>query len=507
MESKNMTEKEFQDFQRLLESELGTVDSEKEREITEMLRHEGAAHEAARPASRSVRELAMERAAAEQAAAQRRTVSVQEERNAAEEASLIEEMQKHEEPVPVQEEKPVPPVTRGKYEKIPDESEEPAPKKAEDFFKKPGKYEKVTDETEGYFNPELPKETASQRRKRVQRTNRIMRIAIGLAAVFAVSLAVGLIVNSCSAKKNIDNNKDVMSTNAATDADGNIVSTESESAAVCNILSITPVASFTSVLEGETVPLQIGMTTTGEAGAEDLLWESSDISVAEVSPEGIVSGIEAGQCTITISAKADPTVKAEIKCTVRHIEEKEGLTYIDDILVVNKTYSAPQDYNPGALTEDTQIAFDALCAAAAVDGLNIYLGSGYRSYDLQSTIFSNYTNLYGEEQADTFSARAGHSEHQTGMAIDVNTIDDAFGATPEAQWLKDHCHEYGFIIRYPEDKIDITGYKYEPWHIRYVGVEQAKDIVSTGLSLEEYLGIDSVYSEADDSQESTESLY
>lgn len=500
MESKNMTEKEFEEFQKLLERELGTVDSERESEITEMLRREGAAHDTARPAAHSVRELAIEKEAAMKAAAESAARNACADRYAESEAFIIEEMQRHDEPAyqPKHEAAPVPeatPVTRGKYEKEPSEAEEPAPQRAEDFFRKPGKYEKVSEDAEGYFNPELPKETASQRRKRVRRNNRIMRIAIGLAAVFIVSLGVGLIVKSFNHKDDVKDKIGVSDNVTGTDAEKNVISEEPIAAADCNILSITPMTEFTAILEGDSQALKIGMTTKGEAGASDLDWVSSDETVATVTPEGVVTGEGAGVCTITITAKDDPSVEAKMNVTVRHLEEKDGVTYVDGILILNKSYDAPAEYDPGGLTEDTKLAFDALCEGAAIDGCNIYLGSGYRSYSLQSTIFSNYTDLYGQEQADTFSARAGHSEHQSGLAIDVNTIDDAFGATPEAAWLREHAHEYGFIIRYAEDKTDITGYKYEPWHIRYVGTEVATEITELGLSLEEYLGVDSVYAE------------
>ena len=121
------------------------------------------------------------------------------------------------------------------------------------------------------------------------------------------------------------------------------------------------------------------------------------------------------------------------------------------------------------------------------------MSSAFRSYDYQNTLYNNYVSWYGKEQADTFSARAGYSEHQTGLAIDVNTIDDSFAYTPEAVWLAQHAHEYGFIIRYPKGKESITGYQYEPWHIRYLGIETATAVYNSGLTLEEYLGIDSYY--------------
>lgn len=170
-----------------------------------------------------------------------------------------------------------------------------------------------------------------------------------------------------------------------------------------------------------------------------------------------------------------------------------GITYINGILIANKTYSLPADYNPMGLTAETQKAFSEMSAAAAKDGLYLCVYSGFRSYDYQKQIYNNYVSSYGQEKADTFSARAGHSEHQTGMAIDVNCADDSFDGTPEAIWLAENSWKYGFIIRYPKGKQHITGYKYEPWHVRYLGKETARKVYCSGLTLEEYLGIDSVY--------------
>ena len=131
---------------------------------------------------------------------------------------------------------------------------------------------------------------------------------------------------------------------------------------------------------------------------------------------------------------------------------------------------------------------------AAKDNINIFLSSGFRSYDYQKQIYDNYCSWYGQESADTFSARPGNSEHQTGLAIDVNIVDDSFTGTAEAIWLENHCWEYGFIIRYPRNKQSVTGYKYEPWHIRYVGTDMSKKIHDAGdITLEEYFGITSQY--------------
>lgn len=170
----------------------------------------------------------------------------------------------------------------------------------------------------------------------------------------------------------------------------------------------------------------------------------------------------------------------------------DGLTYIQGVLIANKSYSLPADFNPG-LDPTCQNQFYKLQNDAAAQGLNIWLSSGFRSYDYQNQIYNNYVARDGQAAADTYSARPGHSEHQSGLAIDVNQIDDSFIGTPEAIWLENHCHEYGFILRYPQGKQDITGYKYESWHIRYVGTDMSYPIHDSGLTLEEYFGIDSYY--------------
>ena len=132
---------------------------------------------------------------------------------------------------------------------------------------------------------------------------------------------------------------------------------------------------------------------------------------------------------------------------------------------------------------------------AANQGLNIWFASGFRSYDYQAQIYNNYVARDGQTLADTYSARPGYSEHQSGLAIDVNQIDDSFAGTPEAVWLENHCHEYGFILRYPKGKENITGYQYESWHVRYVGTDLSYAVHASGLTLEEYFGIDSKYQE------------
>ena len=165
-----------------------------------------------------------------------------------------------------------------------------------------------------------------------------------------------------------------------------------------------------------------------------------------------------------------------------------GITYVDGVLIANKKYGLPSNYNPGINSEAYNSLTNMQNDANSL-GYNIPLVSGFRSYWDQNYIYNNYVSIYGVEETDTFSARPGTSEHQTGLAFDVGAIDDNYGNTNEGIWLAENSHKYGFIIRYPQGKQHITGYKYEPWHIRYLGVDLATKVYNSGLTLEEYLGI------------------
>ena len=176
------------------------------------------------------------------------------------------------------------------------------------------------------------------------------------------------------------------------------------------------------------------------------------------------------------------------------VTDAQGLTYINGILVVNKTYALPSTYDPGVDSE-AYAALQEMFRGAAAENVSLEIVSGYRSYNRQSTLYSNYVARDGVEAADTYSARAGHSEHQTGLAFDLNSLEESFGQTREGIWLKEHCWEYGFIIRYPKGKESVTGYMYEPWHVRYLGKSVAKSVFDSGLCLEEYLNVTSAYAE------------
>ncbi|MBC7960961.1 MAG: M15 family metallopeptidase, partial [Vallitaleaceae bacterium] len=126
------------------------------------------------------------------------------------------------------------------------------------------------------------------------------------------------------------------------------------------------------------------------------------------------------------------------------------------------------------------------------EGLNIYAVSGYRSYSKQETIYNGNVSSMGQVEANKVSAIPGQSEHQTGLSMDVSCqssgfdLVTAFGETEEGQWLAAHAHEYGFIIRYPKDKTEITQYSYEPWHIRYVGVTLATELYEKDITLDQF---------------------
>lgn len=179
-------------------------------------------------------------------------------------------------------------------------------------------------------------------------------------------------------------------------------------------------------------------------------------------------------------------------------------------LLVNKSVKLPDGYAPADLVEpnvrfifsekhekrlmrkEAARAMEQMFTAAEKDGVHLAGVSGYRSYETQVGLFNYYVKVDGLEKARTYSAEPGHSEHQTGLTMDVSgstgacAADDCFAGTPEAEWLAKHGAQFGFIVRYPKGKESITGYTYEPWHMRYVGVAAAKEISAAGLTLEEW---------------------
>lgn len=173
-----------------------------------------------------------------------------------------------------------------------------------------------------------------------------------------------------------------------------------------------------------------------------------------------------------------------------------------NLVIVNKYYKLESDYIPndlvdvdpkygsGKLYKDAYQHLIMMSDAAELEGLSFLAHSNYRSYNTQQGLYTNYVAANGQEAADSFSAKAGHSEHQTGLAMDLRAYNGGditkFENSKEFKWVKEHAHLYGFILRYPEGKEALTGYSYEPWHYRYVGSDVAKYIYENNITYDEY---------------------
>lgn len=209
--------------------------------------------------------------------------------------------------------------------------------------------------------------------------------------------------------------------------------------------------------------------------------------------------------------------KAELLKETIYIDNqgKETINKPDDILVlVNKDRNLSSDYKPNDLIipnvrfsfegndqkkylrKEAAEALEELFKEGDNEEIVLYAVSGYRSYARQEVLFNNKVNKIGEEAANKLVARPGQSEHHTGLAMDVSSksvkfsLVEKFGETDEGKWLKENAHKFGFIIRYPKEKVEITKYSYEPWHIRYVGKEVAAEIYEKNITLEEYFGFE-----------------
>lgn len=183
--------------------------------------------------------------------------------------------------------------------------------------------------------------------------------------------------------------------------------------------------------------------------------------------------------------------------------KKEAINQNTELVLVNKYNYLKEDFIPEnlqsinsnyalgnmKLVSYAKEAFEKLSHAAKQEKLNIIAMSTYRSYNYQVNLYNRYVENDGKEAADTYSGRPGHSEHQTGLAVDVYNIKETytnFENTKEFTWMQEHAHKYGFILRFPKDKVNETGYQYESWHYRYVGKDIAKYIKDNKISFEEY---------------------
>lgn len=229
----------------------------------------------------------------------------------------------------------------------------------------------------------------------------------------------------------------------------------------------------------------------------------SALSGADVQRVSLFEALERyTECPLCMGAAAQDTWSHPLSREIM-ADEQDVLRLVNKEHLLDKAYP-DQDDSEHRLVNVTApvtkgkhqlraVANDALCAltdAAAQDGVKLYVGSAYRSYRSQEVIHYNHVKKLGYD--DGYKQVAGASEHQTGLAADVvswayrSKFQQSFGDTEEGIWLREHCDEYGFIIRYPQDKEDITGIRYEPWHIRYVGKEAAAYIMENHLTLEEF---------------------
>ena len=230
----------------------------------------------------------------------------------------------------------------------------------------------------------------------------------------------------------------------------------------------------------------------------------------------------------SITTSADFTYKTDISAVADALNTTDAAY----LFLANKTCVVGKGYVPGdlvaldksltggkdiALSGNAAIAAEALILEMRAQGFDsVFITSAYRSYDYQTSLYNKYFNNEKAAHPDwsderikqevlTYSAYPGTSEHQTGLCVDLmtkemsglwnygsetpnNPYDKGFAETAEYKWLKDNAHKFGFILRYPEEKTDITGYAYESWHYRFVGIDAATDIYKSGLTLEEYLG-------------------
>lgn len=175
-------------------------------------------------------------------------------------------------------------------------------------------------------------------------------------------------------------------------------------------------------------------------------------------------------------------------------------------VIINKQHALDEDYIPDDLViptlssiqdgiylrREASEALETMFEQAKLEDVSLRLGSGYRSYQTQEGLYNSYVQKDGETLANRYSAKPGESEHQTGLAVDISDdtmsawLSNRFKDTKEGKWLASNSYRYGYILRYPEDKEEITGYMYEPWHFRYIGIDEALKVYESNLTLEEY---------------------
>ena len=308
------------------------------------------------------------------------------------------------------------------------------------------------------------------RRQRQVRRNRIILACAAAALLIIIIVIISVSMKGCSKSKKTDKNE---------------------------VTTTDKIEESTHSKENESSNEEVSSTDTNSDTSSSIMSDATSVSASsdssEFAPPVVPSGNVVSKGTTSKGFK---------------IQEINGATYIDGVLIANKTYALPQDFIPTnpdqpvnadrsstCLDKTLMSAWNTMLKDATAKGLNIYIASGYRSYNYQVNVYNRYVKSDGAAVADTYSSRPGNSEHQTGLCFDLNTIEDSFQYTNEGKWVNDNCYKYGFCIRFPKGKDSATGYQYESWHLRYVGVDLATKLYNNGdwLSLEEYFGITSEY--------------
>lgn len=225
---------------------------------------------------------------------------------------------------------------------------------------------------------------------------------------------------------------------------------------------------------------------TGEPSGDGLDRQASEPSLSPAASEA-----PSGEPVPPVGVTPDPAAIGVLVTPNRHLPSGWRP---ERLVRPTSRFAVGEGTEKQLLHPEAAAAFDTMVAAASADRITIFGVSGFRSEPTQRTIFEQAVDRDGEATASTYSARPGHSEHQTGLAIDVAGADrsclasSCFAGTPEAAWIEQHAHEFGFIVRYPEGAQSITGYRYEPWHLRFLGIDTARAVVASGLTYDEWMG-------------------
>ena len=332
-----------------------------------------------------------------------------------------------------------------------------------------------------------------------------------ISAVLAVIAAVALIfcVRAVVTKGRQTINTAEISENTQTD-DTSVLTVTDVSQSLAEESSLTESATDSAVPVTMPGPASVTVSTR--------LDTTSSLPSTSKAPAAPVTSSTAAKPSSTAAPKTTSTTAASTKATSYYPYAYAGfnpqpadLNVADwRLILVNRDYILPDGYEPPELVHsvkgdsdskllDSRVApyYNEMYLAAQKDGIDLYTVSGYRSYARQKTNFENKISTYrsngmskveATQKAATIILPPGTSEHNLGFAMDIGSLEQSFENSKAFKWLNEHAADYGFILRYPKNKQDITKIIYEPWHWRYVGVEHAKAIKAAGVCLEEYLG-------------------